>query len=258
MDGNRVNGTLLAEDTWYVAEKPYIAQFLLDDFDERRYVDYFGPVFDTEDNGCMFYRHGDGIWHHRGSRTDFDTVDFRELGWPFPGRYIAPSWERQCLDGGSGGIVWRTFRNDSKGNHGFQKVERYAFFVHEHGGGLYADDMLAAMNYCQPLIGTAGLDLGKCLVLPYVLDGGCYRWTGEELPFSDAWDTVCWNAAGSVSGKDNPVERLCNLAGMGLKQFSEYFGIKYRTVQNWKADGSSVPDWAVPLFEMKLLKDGRI
>lgn len=42
---------------------------------------------------------------------------------------------------------------------------------------------------------------------------------------------------------------------MSMKQFSEYFGIPYRTVQDWKRGVSKCPEYLVNLIQYKLEKE---
>lgn len=41
-------------------------------------------------------------------------------------------------------------------------------------------------------------------------------------------------------------------SGMNMKQFSEYFEIPYRTVQDWKAGVSKCPTYLLNLMQYKL------
>jgi DNA-binding transcriptional regulator YiaG len=45
---------------------------------------------------------------------------------------------------------------------------------------------------------------------------------------------------------------------MSMKQFAEYFGIPYRTVQNWENNTRSCPEYLMRLMEYKLIKEGLI
>lgn len=48
---------------------------------------------------------------------------------------------------------------------------------------------------------------------------------------------------------------LLNNSGMNMKQFSEYFNIPYRTLQNWKNEERKCPDYVTELIEYKLRKE---
>ncbi len=54
------------------------------------------------------------------------------------------------------------------------------------------------------------------------------------------------------------VKELRIVSGMSLKQFSDYFGIPYRTVQNWDAEIRNCPDYLVELMIYKLNSEGII
>lgn len=56
--------------------------------------------------------------------------------------------------------------------------------------------------------------------------------------------------------------RLRESTGMNKKQFSEYFGIPYRTFQDWELGNRRVPEYLFRLMEYKirmenLAKDSR-
>lgn len=42
---------------------------------------------------------------------------------------------------------------------------------------------------------------------------------------------------------------------MNMKQFSEYFNIPYRTVQNWKIGDRKCPPYLVDLMQYKIEKE---
>lgn len=50
--------------------------------------------------------------------------------------------------------------------------------------------------------------------------------------------------------------RLCS--GMNLLEFSQYFNVPYRTVQNWESDIRHCPDYLLSLMEYKLTKENKI
>lgn len=54
------------------------------------------------------------------------------------------------------------------------------------------------------------------------------------------------------------VKSLRQRAGMSLVKFSEYFGVPYRTVQNWDAGINQCPEYLLKLMEYKLIKERRI
>jgi DNA-binding transcriptional regulator YiaG len=50
-------------------------------------------------------------------------------------------------------------------------------------------------------------------------------------------------------------KELLQSSGMSRQQFSRYFGIPYRTVQNWDLGIRSCPDYLLRLMEYKLKKE---
>lgn len=57
--------------------------------------------------------------------------------------------------------------------------------------------------------------------------------------------------------KDYIIE-LRDSAGMTRKEFCEYFGIPYRTVQDWELGNRTMPDYLLRLIEYKLQMDKKI
>ncbi len=53
-------------------------------------------------------------------------------------------------------------------------------------------------------------------------------------------------------------KELREQSGMGLKQFSDYFGVPYRTVQNWNAGSNDCPEYLMNLFIYKLRSEGKL
>lgn len=53
-------------------------------------------------------------------------------------------------------------------------------------------------------------------------------------------------------------KELLEKSKMNLKQFSEYFGIPYRTVQDWKLGARKCPDYLLNLMRYKLENENRI
>lgn len=47
-------------------------------------------------------------------------------------------------------------------------------------------------------------------------------------------------------------------SNMNIKQFSEYFGIPYRTIQNWDLQLRPCPEYLLELMEYKLRNEGII
>lgn len=52
-------------------------------------------------------------------------------------------------------------------------------------------------------------------------------------------------------------KELIESSGMNLKEFSEYFEIPYRTVQNWKLGKRECPEYLLKLMKYKLENERR-
>ncbi len=55
-----------------------------------------------------------------------------------------------------------------------------------------------------------------------------------------------------------PLKELRQRSGMSRPQFCEYFGIPYRTVQDWELENRTCPDYLLKLMEYKLEKENLI
>ena len=53
-------------------------------------------------------------------------------------------------------------------------------------------------------------------------------------------------------------KELRKLSGMTQKQFTEYFGIPRRTLENWDAGANKCPEYLLHLMEYKLKKENII
>lgn len=49
-------------------------------------------------------------------------------------------------------------------------------------------------------------------------------------------------------GRGKKVKELRNMMGMNRREFSDYFGIPYRTVQDWEAEKRELPDYVLRLM----------
>ena len=49
-------------------------------------------------------------------------------------------------------------------------------------------------------------------------------------------------------GRGEKVKILREMMGMNRREFSDYFGIPYRTVQDWEADKRELPDYVLRLM----------
>jgi DNA-binding transcriptional regulator YiaG len=53
-------------------------------------------------------------------------------------------------------------------------------------------------------------------------------------------------------------KELRKVSGMSRTQFCEYFGIPYRTVQDWELGNRKCPEYLLGLMEYKLKHEGMI
>lgn len=58
--------------------------------------------------------------------------------------------------------------------------------------------------------------------------------------------------------RPTPFKELRERSGMSRKQFCEYFGIPYRTLQDWELGNRKCPEYLLDLMEYKLTKEGLI
>ena len=49
------------------------------------------------------------------------------------------------------------------------------------------------------------------------------------------------------------VKELREKMGMNRREFSDYYGIPYRTVQDWEAEKRELPDYLLRLLKLPLL-----
>lgn len=224
--------------TYFVAEKlsiykEFLKRGLIHKTDN---IDFTGPVFDTAEEFLPFFKHLDGKWYNSGKETFFTEVKLPNVP---ENRFI--------------GVDYR--QNDtlvlSKQSDGTKNEAKYIYFVacgKYHTP--YLPDLVAALHHME----YVGADKTNCFVQLYdieynvvsdnpanimdMLENNLYLF--EEIPVV------------------NVLRKLCSQAKMPLKEFSDYFGIKYRTVQNWAEGINKMPEWALPLFELKLMTDGKI
>ena len=57
---------------------------------------------------------------------------------------------------------------------------------------------------------------------------------------------------GMLMGKREEVIELKNKSGMNWKQFSEYYEIPYRTIQDWEHGKREMPDYVLRLMQYKM------
>jgi DNA-binding transcriptional regulator YiaG len=49
-------------------------------------------------------------------------------------------------------------------------------------------------------------------------------------------------------GRGKKVKELRDMMGMNRREFSDYFGIPYRTVQDWETEKRELPDYVLRLM----------
>lgn len=54
------------------------------------------------------------------------------------------------------------------------------------------------------------------------------------------------------------LKELRERSGMTRNQFCEYFGIPYRTIQDWELENRKCPTYLIELMEYKLKSEGII
>lgn len=58
--------------------------------------------------------------------------------------------------------------------------------------------------------------------------------------------------------KTTQFKELRERSGMARTQFAEYFGIPYRTIQDWELGNRKCLDYVLKLMEYKLINEGLI
>ena len=54
------------------------------------------------------------------------------------------------------------------------------------------------------------------------------------------------------------IKELRQQSGMTQKDFSEYFGIPKRTIEDWDRGARKCPEYLIALMEYKLIKEAKI
>ena len=222
--------------TWHVFEKSIIPKWLK----ERGYtipagdsVDFYGCVFDSESETSIHFKHDDGVWYQRGEPSGLIEMSFMADFGINPSRFIGMNYA-DCEK-------YAVSRCDSVDAD-------YVYYV-DAGD---TEGIVAAMHHAL----YVRADLDKCRVQEiapeYVIPEIC------TISLSDAFRAALGTLSQPPETSVNQVLKLKNQAGMTIKDFATYFGIEYRTVQNWIGNVNRYPEWAMPLFRLKLLSDGRI
>lgn len=231
--------------TYHVTEKLSVHNELLKKglIRETDNIDFMGPVFDTETESLFLFKHPDGKWYNRGRETEFKELDEPEIP---NNRFLGVNYDLNMAFAQSRPLDGK--ENDAK----------YIYFVlADKYGNAYPLDLAATLHHAR----YVGAKMENCWIQRYDINYKAVSRYNSSVagPLSslmDAWK----DTADYMWEKEpvNPFRRLLNQAGMTLKEFSDYFGIKYRTVQNWAGNVNSMPEWAQPLFELKLMTDGKI
>ena len=58
--------------------------------------------------------------------------------------------------------------------------------------------------------------------------------------------------------KGKEVKKLREKMGMNRREFSDYYGIPYRTVQDWEAEKRELPDYLLRLLQYRAEVECRI
>lgn len=63
---------------------------------------------------------------------------------------------------------------------------------------------------------------------------------------------------GHGMGRGKEVKELRMQMGMNRREFSDYYGIPYRTVQDWEAEKRELPDYLLRLLKYKAEMEKRV
>ena len=56
---------------------------------------------------------------------------------------------------------------------------------------------------------------------------------------------------GDLMSRGKEVKELREIMGMNRREFSDYFGIPYRTVQDWEAEKRELPEYLLRLMKYR-------
>lgn len=240
-------------NTVYVFEKPLWKNKILENMNvgDNPLFDYFGQVFNADEPYLLFHQHADGAWYNRGRRTSMSYLTFdRWKDVPLAPRYIADFHSTNSLHGRQ----MRNLKSDLCRKIQSGEELEFVFLVYGDGADFFQDDVLAAGSYIERF----GLDSNRCFVMCALYEKYA---VGDKVPFVDVWEkmiaTWCRPTHDDVDNL-NRFNQIANWAGKSKKWFSDYFGISYRTIQNWSSGISAMPEWAPDLFIYKLEHEGII
>lgn len=224
--------------TYFVTEKlsvykEFLKKGLIHETDN---IDFTGPVFDTAEEFLPFFKHPDGKWYNSGKKTFFTEM---ELSGVPENRFIGVDYSQDK------GLAL------SRRQDGTKNEAKYIYFITCGKYNVpYLPDLVAALYHAD----YVGAKKENCFVQLYdleyhVVSGSSATLMGMLEQYAYLFEEV---------PVVNALRKLCSQAKMPLREFSDYFGIKYRTVQNWAEGINKMPEWALPLFELKLMTDGKI
>lgn len=61
-----------------------------------------------------------------------------------------------------------------------------------------------------------------------------------------------------VVGRGREIKELREKMGMNRREFSDYYGIPYRTVQDWEAEKRQLPDYLLRLIKYRAEMEGMV
>lgn len=61
-----------------------------------------------------------------------------------------------------------------------------------------------------------------------------------------------------VVGRGREIKELREKMGMNRREFSDYYGISYRTVQDWEAEKRQLPDYLLRLIKYRAEMEGMV
>ena len=61
-----------------------------------------------------------------------------------------------------------------------------------------------------------------------------------------------------VVGRGREIKELREKMGMNRREFSDYYGIPYRTVQDWEAEKRQLPDYLLRLIKYRAKMEGMV
>lgn len=232
------------EKIWHVFEKPSIPRYLKKNgyvLEVGANIDFYGPVFDSESEHFMYFKHDDGKWYQYGQPSDLIGLSFMDNFGIDHERFIG-------MDYTNYNNFAISHHNDIANNPDFINPDSYIYYV----DAFDFTGPIAAMNHAI----YVHAELSKCHIKKIGI--GFVITDNHTIPLNDAINEVVKILSLPLENPINQITKLKNQACLSIKGFAEYFGIEYRTVQNWVGNVNKYPKWAPPLFQLKLLTDGKI